>query len=115
MFELNVVKMCAQYYNFTYDNNSYFNMTLISTKMCGLLNNKVKRECGESHLSWMGRKEDFRVGVGGESDLTPFSCSKKMENKLPLTKKMQRHARQFTEELDQAETRPSEFHLPCTR
>lgn len=26
-------------------------------------------------LSWMGRKEDFRVGVGGESDLTPFSCS----------------------------------------
>ena len=25
----------------------------------------------------MGRKEDFRVCVGGESDLTPFSCSKK--------------------------------------
>lgn len=37
---------------------------------CGLLALE-----GREDLSWMGRKEDFKVCVGGESDLTPFSWS----------------------------------------
>lgn len=63
----------------------------------------------------MGRKEDFRVGVGGESDLTPFSCSKN-EKHFFLTKiKEQQHAGQLTEELIYAEMRRSNFFVRPAR
>lgn len=42
---------------------------------------KKKKSQNLTHLSWMGRKEDFRVCVGGESDLTSFSWSKKETSK----------------------------------
>ncbi len=45
------------------------------------INQKKQNSKNLSHLSWMGRKEDFKVCVGGESDLTPFSWSKMEINK----------------------------------